>query len=148
MLYAFLRRHLKARPVDALRQGDWEEHNMYVTFTADETGTAEMDGVVTTGVRAGDEYLMFMRGLDDEKMEDWGVYLEYRDQINGVGYDCIKACVLGRDRLDVELSKPIDRRKEIEGFHVELALSDEQRKSLAAGLRQVFRDAPVLKVMA
>ena len=121
---------------------------MYVTFTADETGTAEMDGVVTTGVRAGDEYLLFMRGLDDlDTEEDWGVYLEYRDQIN-CGYDCIKACVLGRDRLDVELSKPIDRRKEIEGFHVELALSDEQRESLAAGLRQVFRDAPVLKVMA
>jgi hypothetical protein len=61
-----------------------------------------MDGVVTTGVRAGDEYLMFGSGLDHEEMADWGVYLEYRDQING-GYDCIKACVLGRDRLDVEL---------------------------------------------
>jgi hypothetical protein len=94
---------------------------VYVTFTADETGTAEMHGVVTTGVRAGDEYLVFSRGLDDEEMEDWGVYLEYRDQING-GYDCIKACVLGRERLEVELSKPIDRHKDIEGFHVKLAL--------------------------
>ena len=111
---------------------------MYVTFTADETGTAEMHGVVTTGVRAGDEYLVFSRGLDDEEMEDWGVYLEYRDQING-GYDCIKACVLRRERLEVELSKPIDRHKDIEGFHVKLALSDEQRESLAAGLRQVSR---------
>jgi hypothetical protein len=121
---------------------------VYVTFTADETGTDEMHGVVTTSVRAGDEYLVFSRGLDDEEMEeDWGVYLEYRDQING-GYDCIKACVLGRERLEVELSKPIDRHKDIEGFHVKLALSDEQRESLAAGLRQVFRDAPVLKVMA
>jgi hypothetical protein len=90
--------------------------NVYVTFTAEETGTAEMDGVVTTGVRAGDEYLMFSRGLDDEEMEDWGVYLEYRDQINGA-YDCINACVLGREHLDLDLSKPIDRGKEIEGFH-------------------------------
>jgi hypothetical protein len=120
---------------------------VYVTFTADETGTAEMDGVVTTGVRVGGEYLMFSRGLDDEEMEDWGVHLEYRDQING-GYDCIKACVLDRNHLDVELSKPIDRRKEIEGFHVALALSGEQWESLAAGLKKVFRDSPVLKVMA
>src|SRR5262245_8567034 len=102
-----------------------------------------MDGVVTTGVKAGDEYLVFSRGLDDEEMEDRGVYLECRDQING-GYDCIKTCVLRRERLEVELSKPIDPRKDIEGFHVKLALSDEQLRSLAAGLRQVFRDAPVL----
>jgi hypothetical protein len=120
---------------------------MYVTFTADETGTDEEDRVVYTGVRAGDEYLIFSRGLDDEEMEDWGVYLEYRDQING-GYDCIKACTLGRDRLDVDLSKPIDRRKEIDGFHVALALSGEQWESLAAALKKVFRDSPVLKVMA
>src|SRR5262245_55632810 len=120
---------------------------MYVTFTADETGTDEEDGVVYTGVRAGDEYLIFSRGLDDEEEEDWGVYLEYRDQING-GYDCIKACTLGRDRLDVDLSKLIDRRKEIEGFHVALGLSGEQWESLAAALKKVFRDSPVLKVMA
>ena len=120
---------------------------MYVTFTANEAGTDEMVGVVTTGVRAGDEYLIFSRGLDDEEIEDWGVYLEYRDQING-GYGCIKACILGRERLEVELSKPINRNKDIEGFHVELSLSDEQREILAAGLRQVFRDGPVLKVMA
>jgi hypothetical protein len=118
---------------------------VYVTFTADETGTAEMVGVLTTGVRAGDEYLTFSRGLDDEEMEDWGVYLEYRDQINS-DYDCINACTLGRDRLDVELTKPIDRRKEIERFPIELALSDEQRESLAAGLRKVFRETPVLKI--
>ena len=42
-----------------------------------------MHGILTTGVRAGDEYLVFSRGLDDKEMEDWGVYLEYRDQSNG-----------------------------------------------------------------
>ncbi len=120
---------------------------MHVTFTADEVEIDEMDGVLTTGVRAGDKYLMFSRGLDDEGMDDWGVYLEYRDQINGE-YDCIKACILGRDHLDVELSKPIDPHKKIERFHIELALSDKQRESLAAGLRRVFRGAPVLKVIA
>jgi hypothetical protein len=121
--------------------------NVYVTFTADEAGTAEENCVVSTGVRLGDEYLLFSRGLDDEKIEDWGVELEYSDQING-GYDCIRACILRRDHLEVELSKPLHRRKEIQGFRVELALPDEQWESLAAGLRSVFRDSPVLKVMA
>jgi len=36
------------------------------------------------------------------------------DQING-GYDCIKACVLGRHRLDLVLSKPIGRHKDMDG---------------------------------
>jgi hypothetical protein len=122
--------------------------NVHVTFTATEARTDEDYGVVYTGVRAGDEYLLFSRGLDDEdEEEDWGVHLEYRDQING-GYDCVKACTLGRDSLDVELTKPIDRRKEIGGFRVALALSGEQWESLAAGLKKVFRDSPVLKVMA
>ncbi|MBO0764104.1 MAG: hypothetical protein J2P50_05895 [Hyphomicrobiaceae bacterium] len=80
-------------------------------------------------------------------MEDWGVYPEYRDQING-GYDCIKPGIPCRNHLDVELTKPIDRRKEIDGFHVALALSGEQWESLAAGLRKVLRGSPVLKVIA
>jgi hypothetical protein len=76
-----------------------------VTFTANEAGTAEDNGVVTTGVGSGDEYLLFRRGFGDSDTEDWGVNLEYRDQNNG-GCNCIKACVLGRHRLDVKLSKP------------------------------------------
>jgi hypothetical protein len=66
--------------------------------------------------------------------------------ING-GYDCVAACVLGRDSLSVELSKPLYGRKDIEGFRIKLALSDEERDVLAAGLRKVFRDAPVLKIV-
>ena len=33
------------------------------------------------------------------------------------------------------------------GFQVELALSDEQLESLTAGLKQVFRDTPILKAV-
>jgi hypothetical protein len=123
------------------------EGDVQVTFTADETGTTEEFGVVTTGVKGGDEYLMFMRGLDDSDIEDWGVYLEYGDQGNG-GYGCIKACVLDRFRLDVELSKSIDRPKAIVGFHVRLTLSNEQLETLIAGLKKVFRDgSDVLKIV-
>jgi hypothetical protein len=118
-----------------------------VTFTADEAGTSEDDGVVTTGVRGRDEYLLFIGDPDDTDIEDERMYFEYRDQING-GYDCIKVCVLDRFRLDVELSKPIDQYKAIEGFHVTLKLSDKQQETLTAGLKKVFRNKPdVLKGM-
>lgn len=53
---------------------------------------------------------------------------------------------MGPNCLDVELSKPIGR-SEIKGFHIELALSKEQLDDLIAGLRQVFRDAPILYIM-
>jgi hypothetical protein len=126
-------------------QGDG---SVRITFTADEAGTSEDDGVVTTGVKGGDEYLLFMRGLDDSNIEDWGVYFECGDQIYGAAYDCIKACVLDRCRLDVELSKPIGRPKAIKGFRVALTLSNTQLETLIAGLKKVFRNGSnVLKVM-
>jgi hypothetical protein len=40
----------------------------------------------------------------------------------------------------------IGRHKDIDGFHVQLALSKKEQEGLIAGLRLVFRDAPVLNI--
>src|SRR5262249_17385616 len=117
-------------PLAEFRKRCRGQQPMSVTFAADDAEGNRWRGTDRREERGQTPHL-------DEEEEDWGVEIEYCDQGNS-GCDCIKACVLGRDRLDVELSEPIDPGKEIDGFHIELALSDEQWRSLAAGLRVVF----------
>jgi hypothetical protein len=83
---------------------------MVAEFIATETGTEDDVHFITTGVARSDppHYLMFSRSLPFGSDEDWGVEIEFDDQINS-GYRKIRTCSLSPDRLLVELKEPIGR---------------------------------------
>lgn len=112
---------------------------MIAKLLATEVSTEEADGAVHAALRCQEphQYLMFERSGTIGDSEDWGIYFEYKDQINS-GYNKIKRCTLRRDRLDVQLIGPIDRRKQYDAFEVELRIGRPEWESFALGLRRIF----------
>jgi hypothetical protein len=83
-----------------------------------------------------EEYLLLSR--PDDPRDEWGVYVEYSDQVNSA-YDCVATCALRGARLELELSKPLGPRCDASGFLVDLTLSEPELAALVDGLRSVFR---------
>ena len=108
-------------------------------FIATQVSACEEAGAFIVGVadQEATEYFMFQRSLPGEDNEDWGIYVELNDQVNSA-YDTVSTCVLARERLRVELSKPLDQAGIFRVFEIELRIADPQRDMLADGLRQVF----------
>jgi hypothetical protein len=112
---------------------------MVVEFIATETGTEQDEHSVTTGVGRSDppHYLNFGRSLPIGSEEDWGIEIEFDDQINS-GYEKIGKCFIHRDRLRVELNDSIGSENQYSGFNVMVQLSEADWTGFVNGLRMVF----------
>jgi hypothetical protein len=110
---------------------------MRFSFEATEAGFDADEGALVCGVTDGERYLTFQRDAENSG-EDWGIYLEYGDQING-GYNCVRSCRLSRFALHVDLSQPLGRLEGVEGFDVAFRLHDQSYEALCTGLERVFR---------
>jgi hypothetical protein len=55
------------------------------------------------------------------------------------GCDCVVACRLARDRLEVDLSRTLGSGVAIEGFDVTLNLDDAAYAEFREGLRWIFQ---------
>lgn len=110
---------------------------MLVEFVANEAGSSETgDRVQSVGVSSGDEYLLFSRAPPE--LEDRGICLEYRDQINS-GYESVRSCTVSTEQLEVVLSRNLGNLRDVEGFRVKLALSPVEHEHLVRCLKAVFR---------
>jgi hypothetical protein len=112
---------------------------MLAEFIATETGTERNEHFITTGVACSDppHFLMFSRFLPIGGNEDWGIEIEFDDQINS-GYGMIKSCSLSSGCLRVDLSNSIGRERQYDGFDIALQLSVPDWTSFVTGLRMVF----------
>lgn len=112
-------------------------------FDADEY--ALICGVRGRGSDGAEHSLILSRSSEpaaaEDPGDDWGVYMEFDDQING-GYDRVSQCRLSRTTLSVDLSGQLGRLIGVEGFDVGLSLGDELYEQLHAGLSRIFRDLP------
>jgi hypothetical protein len=102
--------------------------------------TAHFEGdeyALVCGVADAESYLALQRDSEDSD-EDWGIHLEYGDQSNG-DYERVARCRLTRQRLEVDLSAQLGALADVEGFDVDLAVTDAAFQTLRDGLRQVFR---------
>jgi len=113
---------------------------MRVSFTANTATFDEIEGALVAGLAASDGsqgYLVFQRSSSND-LDDEGVYLEYNSQSYS-GYNVIAACRLSRERLEVDLSKPIGNLKDVTGVDVEFHVDDTSYEQFSRGLEQVFR---------
>lgn len=110
---------------------------MRLSFTADEAGFEADEYALVCGVAGGGHYLTFQRDAEGSS-EDWGIHLEYDDQING-DYDCIAACRIGAKSLSIDLVRQLGKLASVTGFDVVLQLTPQRFAALHQGLRSVFR---------
>jgi hypothetical protein len=88
--------------------------------------------------------------IEGDETEDidpeWGqeIELSYRQgrEPYANGDDCVAACRLERDRLEVDLSRLLGEDVEIEGFDVSLNLDDVADAKFRDGLRWIFQHRP------
>ena len=120
-----------------------------LTFTATTVGTDEEYALVASlGSSEPLYYVMFQAEREDsEEDDDWGIHFEFNDQINSA-YGCLRLCTLCRHRLQIALSRPIDRKKSIIAIDVEIAVSDTEYGKFVAMIRRVFRGYESLLVIA
>lgn len=120
---------------------------MRVTFEArDAAFIADSDALVcaiagpdTAGV---EHYLTLQRGPEGEDpSDDWGVYLEFDDQINS-GYGHIRRAAVDRATFSIDLTKPLGRLDDVVGFDVSLVCDDAAYGQIHAGLPRIFRGMP------
>lgn len=127
----------------SLRNIEWLLHvheRMRIEFTANTATFTEIDEAFIAGIAVGDGskiYLTFQRSMV-EGPDDWGVYLEYNDQIHG-DYDLVSECRLTRDHVEVDLSERLGGLEDIDGFTVSLQVDDETFILFAKGLMKVFQ---------
>jgi hypothetical protein len=115
-------------------------------FEADEC--AIVCGFAGTDADGAEHYLTFQRSPEGEAPgEDWGVHLEFDDQINGQ-YERIRACRLSRDRLSVDLSQQLGSLAGVEGFDLALAIDDSSFEQVRVGLPRIFREMPSVLLTA
>ena len=110
-----------------------------LSFTAKEVGVVEDEYslIASLGVSDPVQYVTFQRAVDDGE-DDWGIHFEFNDQINSK-YECIKSCTLTRDHLLVELTEPIDTKKEVQAVDVCLEVSEDDLQAFTDMLRRIFR---------
>jgi hypothetical protein len=110
-----------------------------LSFTANEVGVFddEYTLIASLGVTDPVRYVTFQRSVEGGD-DDWGIHFEFNDQINGK-YECIKSCSLTRDRLLVELTEPIDTKKEIQSVDVSMEVSEDDLEAFTEMLRRIFR---------
>ena len=109
-------------------------------------GVCEPDPADKVGLESHYE-LSFGRGVEEDGTEEldpeWSqeVHLSYRQgkepYVNGD--DCVAACLLERDKLEVELSRPIGEGVKVEGFDVSLNLDYAAYAEFRDGLRWIFQ---------
>jgi hypothetical protein len=113
-----------------------ERETLFIEFEATKVGNVTDIESRSVAIGSDKDYLLLSRSL--EQKDDCGIYLEYSDQINS-RYECIKSCILNRQRIEVVLSKPIETLKGVEGFRVNLSVSNSEHEAFANGLRSIFR---------
>jgi hypothetical protein len=106
-------------------------------FVAMEGGSETDEEFVIAGMACDGHFLNFQRSLPIGSEDDWGVHIEFDDQINS-GYEKVKSCNLSRERLRVEFTEPIDRQKRYLVAEIELQISDPEYDSFTDELRTVF----------
>ena len=95
-----------------------------------------------TDVDEHEHYLMLQRSPEGTQTdEEWGVHLEFDDQING-DYGAVHRCRLTRDKLHVDLSRQLGSLSGVEGFDVGLDIDDSSFERIRAGLQRIYRDMP------
>lgn len=109
----------------------------HIRFVATEVGTAIEFGVLSCGAstsRLLDEchYIIVQANLDEP--DEWGVYFEIDDQING-GYQRLQKVQLVDSRLVLSLNQGTDWYPELEQITVDLSKVDTAEvESLRAAL--------------
>jgi hypothetical protein len=120
---------------------------MRIAFRASEAGFEAERHVLNGWVSGADadgveRFLQFsQRPEDEDPNEDWGVYLQWEGQENGA-YRCVRRCRLSRDRLSVDLSRPLGKLFGVEGFDVALAIDEPSFEQIRSGLPRLFRGIP------
>lgn len=120
-------------------------------FSAHEARTDARDGALSCGFSGPDaagrtQDLVLQSATDPDVDDGWGVYLEFDDQINS-GYDLVRSCRLRRDRIAIDLRKPLER-PHVDGFDVTLKLSDEAYDDVRAGLERIFEQSAGILIVA
>ena len=112
-------------------------HATMGSFEADEF--ALVLGLTGIDPNGAEHYLIVQRALDGGKPEeDWGVHIEFDDQINGQ-YDRVQKFRLSRERLSVDLTEQLGTLAGVEGFDVELDLDDSTFALIRTGMPRNFR---------
>ena len=118
---------------------------MRIAFRATEGGFVADEYALfcgLTGIDAdgAEHYLNFQRSPEGTAAdEDWGVYIEYDDQING-DYGHVRKCRLSRDLLSVDLSQQLGTLVGVDGFDIVMAVDDMSYEQVRTGLPRIFRD--------
>ena len=128
---------------------------MRVRFRAMDAGFDADEYSIICGVdgrdAAGAEHALSFDRLSEEaaavdQADDWGVHAQFDDQSNGE-YGCVGQCRLSRASLSVDLAKPLGHLAGVEGFDVELAITEELYQQVRAGFARVFRNMPGILVI-
>jgi hypothetical protein len=112
---------------------------MRFQFVATQAGSEDEGEFIVAQVACHENYLTFQRCLPFGSDEDWGIHVEFDDQINS-GYEKVARCTLSRKCLQVAFTEPIDWQKKYTEVEIELQLTDADFESFAFGLQRVFSD--------
>ena len=118
-------------------------------FLADEDAVGFSFGAVDdTGA---EHYVNLQRQPEDwPPDEDWGIHLEFDNQAHS-SYGCVGACRIDRERLSIDLCKPLGpgTLAKVEGFDISLTgIDDGTYRDLISGLPRAFRDFETLLSIA
>ena len=110
---------------------------MRIRFAANQACCLEERAFVLAGVAGEGHYLNFQRSLPIGSDEDWGIHVEFDDQINS-GYEKTARCSLSPTSLQVEFSEPIGGKQEYAEAEIALRLAHSEWQLLVHGLGMVF----------
>jgi Immunity protein 10 len=117
---------------------------MRIAFRAKQGGDLDEEYALVFSLAGSDEsgaehYLNLQRTSEDDAGNDWGIYIEFDDQLNG-DYGRIRGCRLGRECLSVDLTGTLGTLADVDGFDVDLRdLDDEHFQTITEDLPQIFR---------
>jgi len=129
---------------------------MRVSFRATDAGFDADEYSIVCGVDGHDavgiEHVLSFDRLSEEAAlvdpaDDGGVHTQFDDQSNG-GYGCVAKCKLSRRLLTVDLAKRLGELVGVDGFDVELAITDELFADVRSGLARIFRAMPGVLVIS
>jgi hypothetical protein len=120
---------------------------MRITFLAKNGAFVDDgNGALSCGLGGTDSagvahYMTLQRSSEGNDEEDWGIYLEFDDQINS-GYERVLRCHLSRDRFSIDLRAQLGSLVGVDGFDVTLALANDLYDGIRLGLPRIFRGVP------